>query len=183
MTQLTPLSLALPPLRRATPADAAAIARVHVTAWRETYAGILPDHRVQRASEADRTLQWQGALAMPGPDGLAVFLAQPGGTVAGFLCMGRQRSPALAGMGFDGEVSALYLVAAAQGRGLGRALMSVAAHHLLDTRGRGLALWSLAANRRACGFYAALGGRVVAERTDGDGPQRAYGWDDPGLLL
>lgn len=182
MAGLSPLSLDLPAVRRATLPDAAAIARVHVASWRETYDGLLPDHRILSASEDDRLRLWQNALA-PRPGAPTVFIAHPGGQMSGFLCMGRQRSPALDGMGYDREISALYLLSAVHGRGLGRALMSLAAHHVLDTKGGGLALWALAANTRACGFYAALGGRPVAERTDGDGLQRAFAWDDPGVLL
>ncbi|MBV9785789.1 MAG: GNAT family N-acetyltransferase, partial [Acidisphaera sp.] len=37
-------------IRRARPADAAAIAAVHVAAWRSAYPGILPDTYLARLS-------------------------------------------------------------------------------------------------------------------------------------
>jgi len=37
-------------VRRARPADAAAIGAVHVAAWRSTYPGILPDQYLSRLS-------------------------------------------------------------------------------------------------------------------------------------
>lgn len=182
MSALNPLMTELPPFRRARPDDAAEIARVHVQTWRETYAGLLPTQRIDQQSEADRTRQWRELLG-PGRRAPAVFVAIPDGRIEGFVSLGPQRSGALKERGFDAEVSALYLTRAVQGRGLGRLLMSAAAHHLLDRGGRGLALWALSANRRAGGFYAALGGVRVAERSDRDGPQQAFGWGDPTILL
>lgn len=178
---LTALGLtAVVPVRLAQPADAEAIAQVHVQAWDETYAGILPPARIARASPRDRLTLWQRTLGGGGP---TVFVAAPEGRVAGFLTLGRQRSAGLREQGFAAEVSALYLLRAVQGRGLGRALMSVAAHRLLDEGASGLALWALTANRQACGFYRALGGAEVAQRSDSDGPQTAFGWRAVEVLL
>ncbi|MGH7083197.1 MAG: GNAT family N-acetyltransferase, partial [Acetobacteraceae bacterium] len=55
-------------IRRARPADAAAIAAVHVAAWRSTYPGILPDRYlahlsvIRQASHYDRAIRAEGGV-------------------------------------------------------------------------------------------------------------------------
>jgi hypothetical protein len=46
-------------LRPATPADAAAVAYVHVQAWRETYRGIMPDAVLEGPSVEERARAWR----------------------------------------------------------------------------------------------------------------------------
>lgn len=173
--------LPLPLLRLAGPADAEAIAQVHHRAWVETYGGILPAALIDRPSLPERVAVWRRTLD---GDDLTVFVATPHGDIEGFVALGWQRNDSLRLQGFAAEVNAIYLLRAAQGRGLGRALMSAVAHWRLDCSARsGLALWALNANRHACGFYRALGGTEVAERTDSYGPQTAFGWPTVEALL
>jgi len=49
-------------VRRATPADAAGIARVHVDAWRATYRGIVPDEHLDALSYEGRQGMWSRIL-------------------------------------------------------------------------------------------------------------------------
>src|SRR5579862_3639910 len=44
------------------PADAAALAQVHVESWRETYSGILPQMYLERMSVALHERQWRHRL-------------------------------------------------------------------------------------------------------------------------
>lgn len=180
--RLSSLDLRLPLIRPAGPADAGQIAAVHVASFRDAYGGLLPPARLERMSVARCTLLWDRALGAE-VGAPAVFVAEARNGIRGFVSLNPQRSRTLEDEGFDREVSTLYVLPAAQGRGLGRALMSAAAHHLLDHRGHALSLWALKANRAACGFYESLGGELVGEYVDGDGPQWAYGWIDPVALL
>jgi hypothetical protein len=50
-------------VRRAALADAAAIAGVHVRAWRAGYRAIVPDAVIAAQSVSERTGQWQGWLS------------------------------------------------------------------------------------------------------------------------
>src|SRR5690349_8957318 len=50
------------------PADAEALALVHVTAWRETYRGLLPDAFLARMSEPGHVSRFRRELTRPGPD-------------------------------------------------------------------------------------------------------------------
>ncbi len=165
-------------IRRATPDDAQALGRVHVQAWRETYPGIVPRPVLDALDPAERAAMWRQAITAGGD----VWLAEaPGGTLLGFAAAGAQREPEV--LPFPGEIHAIYLLQAAQGRGLGRALMAAAARGLLARDIPSASLWVLDGNDAAHGFYAALGGRVVLRRPfpppqEWDGHETAFAWDD-----
>jgi hypothetical protein len=98
-------------IRRANIADADAIAQVHVAAWRETYAGLLPDAMIRRQSVETRRASWTRILGNAGefPDS-AVFVVQAEGPVAGFGSCGAQRAGELSDQGFEGEIRAIYVL-------------------------------------------------------------------------
>jgi ribosomal protein S18 acetylase RimI-like enzyme len=185
-------------IRRARPDDAAAIGAVHVAAWWEAYAGLVPERMLSAFSVAERTRRWRRILSAPGPPlASAVFVAVgPDGAVAGFGSCGRQPVAALVADGFAGEFSALYLLAAQQRQGVGRRLMTTMAQDLLAREVRGAALWVLRDNAPARRFYEALGAKVVGRRvetvdehlTGKRGRSQdvlhevAYGWPDLSVL-
>lgn len=138
-------------------ADAAPILAVQAASWRATYTGLLPERVFPRADDPTRLAFWRRVL-MDGDTATRVAV-EPAGEVVGFVSAGGRRDAALPA---DGEIYALYLLPAARGRGLGRALFHRAAAVLRSRGARGLGLWVLAANTTARGFYAHLGG--VAER-------------------
>ncbi len=163
--------------------DAAGIARVQVACWRSTYPGLLPDQFLVGLSAETIAARWRRILLHYGAR-LRTFVvvedaADDGrGEVVGFGTCGRQRSR-LAGYG--GEVYALYVHDAAQGRGLGRRLMATMAAALM-LRGHGAAVvWVLDGNPSRW-FYEHLGGVQMARRTisfaGASVPEVAYGWRD-----
>lgn len=139
----------MPLVRLATPQDAQAIAHVHVQSWRTTYAGILPAQYLASLDEAQRAAQWQGWLTTGTPS----FVAELDGVVVGFVSGGLIREPLL---DYDAELFAVYLLAGAQRRGLGTALVSELARALLAQGFQKMAVWVLAANP-ATHFYTARG--------------------------
>ena len=176
-------------IRRAQATDAGAIAVVHVQAWREAYAGLMPAETLASLSVDERAARWRRILGEPDPaTGTATFVAGvPGASTVAFGSCGQQRAQDLAGAGFDGEFQAIYVLRAAQRRGIGRALMAEMARHLAGRSFRGASLWVLSGNHPACRFYEALGGRVVGEREErrADGlvlAQLAYGWTNLGPI-
>ena len=165
--------------RHATPADADALGHAHVEAWRETYAGLVPDAVLAGLDPRARAAMWRDVLAKGG----AVHLAERDGAIIGFASGGPQRDASLP---YSGEVRAIYVLRSAQRHGVGRVLMSAVARDLL-TRGHATAaLWVLEGNGSARRFYEALGGREVARReTRSDGFSAidiAYGWQDLAVL-
>jgi ribosomal protein S18 acetylase RimI-like enzyme len=186
-------------IRRARAGDAAAIAVVHVAAWRETYAGLVPDGMLSALSVEERTGRWHRILTAPDPwmESAAFVAVGAAQDVLGFGSCGRQPLADLVADGFAGEFSALYVLAAHQRRGLGRRLMALMAQDLVERGLRGAALWVLRENLPARRFYEALGARVVGQRIETVGEhvrgdrrvhgddelhEVAYGWPDLAVL-
>lgn len=174
-------------IRRARPADAAAIGAVHVAAWRSAYPGILPDDYLARLSVSRQATYYDGAIR--GPGGVYVAAASgldvPAGSgprIVGFASCGRSRAPALG----EGEIETLYVLDDWRERGLGRRLIRAAAAHLASAGARSAFLWVLRENPSRW-FYQRLGGKPAAESTimisGVPVPQTAFVWDPIEKLL
>lgn len=123
---------AVPDIRPATGGDAAAIAAVHATAWRETYATLLPAPLRDGPPEAERARRWLRLIGACDGGMTEVFAVRHDGAIVGLCGIAPQRSAPLAADGWAGEITALYLLARVQRRGLGRMLLATAAHRMLD---------------------------------------------------
>ncbi|HEY1414248.1 MAG TPA: GNAT family N-acetyltransferase [Caulobacteraceae bacterium] len=156
------------------PGDAAALADVHVRAWRETYRGLLPELYLERMSAAQHALRWRRQLTRARPGDVVLAAESPRGVVG--YCAG-----AIVG-GTEAEVFTLYLLRAAQGCGLGRRLLEMTSRALAAQGARSLRLWVLSGNEKAMGFYAHLGGVPVNERPSpgwsGALRETAFRWSD-----
>lgn len=167
-------------IRPARPADAAAIAKVHVETWRSSYAGILPDSYLVGLTEERRALHWARLLERI-PAGQGVLAAEaPDGRLVGFGSWAPGRSqPPIA----SGEVQTLYLLPDWQGQGLGRALLRGLLAALAAAGHEAAYLWVLADNPTRF-FYERLGGRRVAEQREPFAGvellEYAYRWDGLG---
>ncbi|TFF25160.1 N-acetyltransferase [Jiella endophytica] len=143
-------------IRFAEQKDATALASVHEAAWRGAYAGIIP-HACLNSIVARRHAGWWVRAVQSGAGILVVDFC---GETVGYATMGRNRTEALA---VSGEIYELYLKPTYQGVGLGRRLFS-AAQKLLRERDLGShAVWALADNTLATGFYERMGGVPLAE--------------------
>jgi ribosomal protein S18 acetylase RimI-like enzyme len=168
-------------VRRATHADAAAIARVHVASWREVYGALLPAPIMETNTAERRRALWDRILAA---GERRVLVAVGEGTIVGFICGGpmpesfRGRAPIV---GHDAYVDAIYVLAGWHGRGIGRALLGTLAGALVQDGFHSLALHVVGTNP-ARRFYEHLGARFLFEEpiTAGvdEGMQCAYGWSD-----
>ena len=167
-------------IRVATPGDIAGIARVHVDAWRETYPGMFPAFVLDALSYAEREEQWTGALTAGGS---CLFVAEGDEQIVGFAAGGPNREDRADE--YPGELWAIYLLQAAQGRGLGRVLFEAVRGWLRVRELEPFLLWAVADNP-ACGFYERLGGtRIVTQPADIRGAQViecAYAWPRTALL-
>lgn len=157
------------------PGDAAALAEVHVEAWRETYAGLLPAIYLWRMNPQLYARRFRRQLVAAKP--FEVTLAAEGrGGLAGY-CAGHIHND-----GRRAEVSTLYLLKTAQKLGLGKRLL-VATARVLQARGANtLSLWVLDGNEPARGFYTHLGGLPVQGRAvqgwGGGLRETAFLWSD-----
>lgn len=160
------------------PGDAAALAEVHVRSWRETYFGLLPAQYLARMSAPVHAARWRRQLTRARPGEVVLAAEGPRGLVA--YCAG---AAATAGSSNDeAEISTLYLLKSAQGRGLGRTLFATTSRVLEAEGASALHVWVLNGNERARGFYVHLGGKAVAERPvtgwGGGLRETAYRWRD-----
>jgi ribosomal protein S18 acetylase RimI-like enzyme len=175
-------------VRDAAAEDARAIGALHVRTWRESYWGVLPDSTVLRETVEGRAGFWRTHLhrlavnADLKDEGVAVAEG-PRGALVGFAWCGEARSSHAE---WDGEVFMLYVLHAAQRRGVGSLLLEKAAMSLVRRGFFRLGLWVLEDNGPARAFYEAMGGRLTAARRR-HGPGGAetvvgYAWEAGDLL-
>jgi GNAT superfamily N-acetyltransferase len=159
-------------IRPATPADARAIAEVHVASWRSTYRGIVPQPYLDALNVADREARWRDSFTSE----MAIFVTEENGTVIGFASVGPARAEF---PGLTGELYAIYLLPEAQSHGIGARLFSAIADHLHRAGHTGIYLWVLEQNP-ACRFYERMGGTRIqsVEIEIGGKPliEVAYAW-------
>jgi L-amino acid N-acyltransferase YncA len=172
------------PVRDATLDDAPAITRIHVDSWRTTYRGLMPDALLAGLSYEGRERQWRASITAAGEGRGCVVVADDGEAgIVGFACGG----PCQGDCGYDGELYAIYLYEASQGRGLGKALFFAVAERLAAQGKRSLLLWVLENNALGRGFYEALGGVHAGEKSEEMAGatihEVAYGWPDLAELL
>jgi ribosomal protein S18 acetylase RimI-like enzyme len=141
-----------PEVRRAVPADARAIAEVHVAGWRDAYRSHMSEEYLATLSVADREAMWARALAR---DDRSLWVAERNGRIVGFVEGRRSSDPDTEAS--TGQVSAIYVEPSEIGRGLGRALFARAVGDLGRLGYRRATLWVLASNDRARRFYEAAG--------------------------
>lgn len=150
---------------------------VHYTAWREAYAGILDsrildNHTMARCQEVAEKYP-ENTLVLTDRDKVVGF-ARYEPEARDFVTV-----PDAA------EVSALYVLEAYQGQGLGRMLMDACLDRLERPR---VALYVLEGNEKAIGFYKHMGFRMTGNRmaVEMDGGEMAeleMVLDRPGTLV
>lgn len=171
-------------VRHARPADASAIAKVHVETWRAAYAGLVPEQYLVRMTASGQAFTWRKVLARKRAEE-AVFVAEapPFGQsaphhVVAFGSCGRQRAGDLL---YAGEVYTLYVAQDWQGYGIGRQLLTAMFRWLHESGIPDCVIWVLA-NNPSRFFYERMGGHRVAEREQvfaGEMlTEAAYGWSD-----
>lgn len=165
-------------LRAARPADAAAIAGIHVDAWRAPHADISPSEATA-ANGYDSRLSYWKKLLVHSPQG--VFLAGDDALgPMGFVSCGAAHDPIRTEAGnFRGEVYALFVRPVCQGMGLGQKLLEAAIGNLRKAGYSAVMLW-VPADNTVCKFYERMAGQPIGDRmtTVGgkDVRELAYGW-------
>jgi ribosomal protein S18 acetylase RimI-like enzyme len=146
-----------PSLRDACPADARAVAALHVVSWQVACRGHLPDHYLDTLSVDERVATWEAYLG----DGAAgrMVVAEVEAELVGFVAFGPSVDADVGAS--TGEITTLYVGPDRWGSGAGRALMGHACHRLAADGFDRATLWVLGTNHRARGFYQRLGWSVV----------------------
>jgi len=179
-------------IRRATLADAPAMAHVMVDTWFAAHRGQVPEGQWQRRREewsyADAERGWRSLLAEI-EDGSntedCVYVAVSAEDEVVGVAVGWAAESDLLPNAAD--VSALYVLPTQQGQGFGRQLVAAIAAHQASLGRQALLIGCLVTNAPARRFYEALGGQLVGTRETEDygfpEPQVVYGWADVASFL
>ena len=141
-------------VRSPTFGDVPELARINVDTWRDAYAGIVPDSRLQM--NVDQYVErWRENLDN-GPPGVEFLVADLDGVVAGYAIVGPYRPQPEADAEDTaswGELFAIYVDPPRQDRGAGKALHDTALDRLRERSYERVALWVLTANVPAVVWY------------------------------
>jgi ribosomal protein S18 acetylase RimI-like enzyme len=190
-------------IRTAEPADADAIAALHVASWRDSHRGMIPDAVLDGPMLDERLPMWRQVLAVTQAGRLVLVAttrassreADPEAApevgapprLLGFTSAGRRRGHWAAGGSFDAEIYTLYVAQASRGRHLGCRLIASAAIRLQLFGHASVMLWTLAANAPARAFYERLGGEPAGQREERFAgallDEVGYGWPRIETLL
>jgi ribosomal protein S18 acetylase RimI-like enzyme len=152
-------------IREATPADAPALARLHVTTFIETHGGPGPTYEL-------RERQWREDFSQMGGNRFCFVIELQNGELVGFA-KGIPYTDELPG--FSGELNKIYVLREYHRRGLGRGLLGHVARRFLSQGISSMLLFGEARNPSNV-FYEALGAdRLVGPAGEFHG---GYGWRD-----
>jgi ribosomal protein S18 acetylase RimI-like enzyme len=164
-------------IREAMPADIPAVARVQVESWRTSYPGIVPQTFLDSMSVETAITRFHRILNEPKNQAF-LYVGEVDGRIVGYVMGGLERH---GDPFYAGELYAIYLLAEAQQKGLGQALVNRVARRLEKAGVRSMLLWVFADNP-ARRFYESLGGKHVRDGSfEIEGTvisEVAYGWDD-----
>ncbi len=170
-------------IRSATRADCDRLGLITVTASNGAFAGVIPDHHLDRAWTPEKSASaWRATFDQNTDRAQELRVVEVGGAVVGFVWS----CPWADTIGYDSSVRGLYVLPAEQGRGLGRDLVADAVSRL---RARGLTSLEIGCVREnaSCGFYRHLGGTEIGHRPaqvdDFVTAEILFGWTDSSSLV
>ena len=162
-------------IRKAVLSDVAAIARVHVDAWRTAYTKVLPSTVLDNLSYEQREVLWRDIVGAADIRRVFVAVDETDDRVVGFAACGPNRS---ADPRYPGELYAIYLLAEHRGAGIGRALFDEVTGYQRGAALTPFQIWVISGDDTIDHFYENLGGRRVASQptvVDGaDAYEHAY---------
>jgi ribosomal protein S18 acetylase RimI-like enzyme len=132
-------------IRRARPADAAAIAEVHVRTWQIAYEHVFGAERLAVLTVERRLPMWREILSN---DDITAFVAEDCSQIVGLATVGPSREE-----GAEGELYAIYVEPDAWGTAAGSELMRAGLDVFRQDGYRSAILWVLGDNPRARRFY------------------------------
>lgn len=159
------------------PSDDEDLAHVHVTSWRETYRGLLPDAFLRSMSEPVHARRFRRTLIRREGDEIVLAAADRRGLI-GYA----QAQASRHGRPGEAEIATLYVLRASQRAGVGEALLRGCARAMAARGFTSLMISVLRDNLPARNFYEHLGGQADAPRPE-PGPggvlyEVAYRWPD-----
>ncbi|HZP57970.1 MAG TPA: GNAT family N-acetyltransferase [Dehalococcoidia bacterium] len=175
--------------RRATHADAQAIAVLHADSWRRHYRGAYADAYLDGDVVDDRLQAWSERLRADDARRCTI-VAEGEGALLGFAHTVLDDDPEWGAL-----LDNLHVTYGRKRGGIGSRLLALTAQAVVEhRRDSGLYLWVLEQNVDAQAFYAARGGECVGRkpvtppggvegRLNGAPEAFRYAWRDPSTLL
>jgi GNAT superfamily N-acetyltransferase len=139
-------------IRQATSEDVSAIAQVHVQSWQETYADVVYPHILAEQDVNKRLELWSQVLKLKNH---IVLVAIDAGRIQGFIDVSLNEEKGIA------KIMALYVLKAAQKKGLGKALFEQALQDVHPMQYPQILL-NVYNQNPACQFYEYMGGQCIA---------------------
>jgi len=150
-------------IRPARTDDIAAIVQVHIKSWQETYPGIMPERKIASLNPEGSQRNWEHAFA----SGSHIFVAEVDGQVVGFVSGGKNRPQddceTGIGNGCEAELTAMYMLRAHHGRGIGRMMFDRFTARMVAEGYHSMVLW-VAEKNPTVRFYERMGGEKVDRR-------------------
>lgn len=168
-------------IRQATLGDESRMAFVHVSSWRETYKGIVKDSFLEKLHIGNREAMWKRLLEQNQGNAFIFVVEDDKGDIVGFANGGENRTEKHP---YQGEIYTLYLLAAHQGKGIGKALFLRFTSALYSYGYKSMMLWVLEENKTR-GFYEKFTPKLVdRDFIESLGAfEVAYGWEDISFLM
>lgn len=138
-------------IRKATIDDAPRIAEIHVTSWKATYRGIVPDDYLETLDVNRRKEVWRELCSN---ERSPVYVAGHADRILGFCHISASRDSNCEG---SAEITSIYVDPSNLRRGWGRQLFSAACSFATGQGFGDVTLWVLAENTNARRFYRAMG--------------------------
>ena len=139
-----------PTIRQATQADTEVIVRIYIDSWNASYGELMS--RADRTVTEELTERWRRDLGRPLP--YRWWAAERGASIVGFVGIGPSRDPVDPRLG---EVDTIAVDEPHWRTGVGTALMSIAARHLVSDGYDDAILWTVEGYERGITFYEAMG--------------------------
>lgn len=111
-------------IRKANFKDAQAIAKVHVDTWRTTYEGIIPTEFLDKLDYSERKNSWENNIMRT--ENVVFVVENEEGQIIGFADTSRRENNLELN---STDLTALYLLEAYQGKGVGKLLMKTLFEH------------------------------------------------------
>jgi len=162
-------------------ADAQDVARVHASAWKTAYRGIVPDATLDGMSEQVGAPRFSQRIRehLDNPSAFPFVVAIFDGSIIGFA---HARQPTDSPPEFDCEIGAIYVDPQAQRRGVGQALVREIVKSFVVFGFSNMIIWCFTGNKWRS-FYEKIGGKLLPvarekEISNKKLPLAAYGWSD-----
>jgi GNAT superfamily N-acetyltransferase len=151
-------------IRAACEEDIAAVGKLHVDCWRTTYAGIVPDAKLDGMSYEKSAGRWMEYFKDISHPANGILLAYKKNEPAGFCAGGKVRKYSKRTDGYDGEIKAIYILKKHQRKGVGKKLIENYEEIFRKSGIFSYIIWVLKDNDSK-NFYKKLGGKLITTKT------------------